>query len=152
MDTSKWGDWKIQFYYGNQMPLRVLDECEFWKHQEEEHTVVIRELVKNLEEKYVTALNEWEKALSNTHQYVERFIETVIRSKNNITPTLYEDVLQLVTFCLEQSQGFIDLCRHIRDYSEVIKDNSTAVVVLNHIIVESEYFMGIAQTILYEEN
>lgn len=48
MDTSKWGDWKMQFYYGNQMPLRVLDECEFWKHQEEEHTVVIRELVKKI--------------------------------------------------------------------------------------------------------
>lgn len=38
----------MQFYYGNQMPLRVLDECEFWKHQEE-HTVANRKLVKNLE-------------------------------------------------------------------------------------------------------
>ena len=28
----------MQFYYGHQMPLRVLDEAEFWKHQEEEHT------------------------------------------------------------------------------------------------------------------
>jgi hypothetical protein len=34
----------MQFYYGQQMPLRILDEAEFWKHQEEEHTVVIREL------------------------------------------------------------------------------------------------------------
>jgi len=48
----------MQFYYGNQMPLRVLDEAEFWKHQEEEHTVVIRELVKDLEQKYVEALKE----------------------------------------------------------------------------------------------
>ena len=69
----------MQFYYGNQMPLRVLDEAEFWKHQEEEHTVVIRELVANLEEEYVKAMHEWEKALGETHKQVIRFIETVIR-------------------------------------------------------------------------
>ncbi|MBW8348385.1 DUF2935 domain-containing protein [Bacillus sp. IITD106] len=141
----------MQFYYGNQMPLRVLDEAEFWKHQEEEHTVVIRELVKNLEAHFIEALKEWEKALSETHQKVVRFIETVIRSGNVISPSLYEDVMKLVSFCLEQSQGFIDLCRQIKTESEVIKDNLTAKVVLNHIIVESEYFMGIAQTILYQK-
>lgn len=141
----------MQFYYGNQMPLRVLDECEFWKHQEEEHTVVIRELVKTLEKKYVTALHEWERALNETHQRVVRFIETVIRSGNIITPSLYEDVLKLVSFCLDQSQKFIDLCRQIKNESDVIKSNLTAKVVLNHIIVESEYFMGIAQTILYDK-
>ena len=48
----------MQFYYGGQMPLRILDEAEFWKHQEQEHTVVIRELVDNLEEEYVNALME----------------------------------------------------------------------------------------------
>lgn len=41
----------MQFYYGQHMPLRILDEAEFWKHQEEEHTVVIRELVTGLEKK-----------------------------------------------------------------------------------------------------
>jgi len=141
----------MQFYYGNQMPLRVLDEAEFWKHQEEEHTVVIRELVTNLEEHYVKALKEWEEALSETHQEVERFIQTVIRSGNVVSPSLYEDVLKLVSFCLDQSQKFIDLCRHIKTESAVIKNNHTAKVVLDHIIVESEYFMGVAQTILYQK-
>uniref|UniRef100_C5D569 DUF2935 domain-containing protein n=1 Tax=Geobacillus sp. (strain WCH70) TaxID=471223 RepID=C5D569_GEOSW len=64
----------MQFYYGQQMPLRILDEAEFWKHQEEEHTVVIRELVTNLETAYVEALKKWEEALSATHQQVVRFI------------------------------------------------------------------------------
>lgn len=40
------------------MPLRILDEAEFWKHQEEEHPVVISELVKGLEAEYVNALKE----------------------------------------------------------------------------------------------
>lgn len=133
------------------MPLRVLDEAEFWKHQEEEHTVVIRELVTDLEEKYVDLLKEWEQALSDTHQQVERYIQTVIRSGNVVTPPLYKDVLEMVSFCLEQSQQFINLCREIKTQSEVIKNNQTAKVVLDHIIVESEYFMGVAQTILYQK-
>lgn len=142
----------MQYYYGPQMPLRILDEAEFWKHQEEEHTVVIRELVTNLEQQYVQALQEWEKALSKTHQRVLRMIETVTRSGYQVTPQLYHDVIRLVRFCLQQSQEFIDLCRTIRDHSAVIKTNPTAKVVLNHIIRESEYFIGIAQTILYQES
>lgn len=67
----------MHYYYGNQMPLRVLDEAEFWKHQEEEHTIVIRELVRNLEQKYVEALQEWENAFSKAHHRVIRYIETV---------------------------------------------------------------------------
>ncbi|WP_108021766.1 DUF2935 domain-containing protein [Melghirimyces profundicolus] len=140
----------MQYYYGNQMPLRILDEAEFWKHQEEEHTVVIRELVNNLETSYVEALKEWEKVLSETHQRVLRFIETVIRSGYVITPELYQDVLRLVKFCLDQSEQFIEICRQIRDQSEALKDHLTAKVVMNHIIRESEYFIGIAQTILYQ--
>jgi Txe/YoeB family toxin of Txe-Axe toxin-antitoxin module len=141
----------MQYYYGNQMPLRILDEAEFWKHQEEEHTVVIRELVKNLETEYVKALKEWEKVLSETHQRVIRFMETVIRSGYVITPAVYQEVLQLVKFCLDQSEQFIEFCRQIRDQSEALKDNLTAKVVINHIIRESEYFIGIAQTILYQQ-
>jgi len=146
-----WGMDIMQYYYGNQMPLRVLDEAEFWKHQEEEHTVVIRELVKDLEQVYVNAMKEWEKALGETHQHVIRFIETVARSGNAVTPALYQDVLKLVSFCLDQSQKFIALCAQIKNESEVIKNNQTAQVVLDHIIRESEYFIGVAQTILYQQ-
>lgn len=142
---------ELQFYYGEQMPLRILDEAEFWKHQEAEHTVVIRELVKNLEPEYVKALQEWEKALMETHQRVTRWIETVIRSGKMVSPAVYQEILQLIRFCLHQSEQFIKLCRQIRDESQVIKGNQTAKVVLNHIIRESEYFIGIAQTILYKQ-
>lgn len=141
----------MQFYYGNQMPLRVLDEAEFWKHQEEEHTVVIRELVANLEEEYVKAMHEWEKALGETHKQVIRFIETVIRSKDHLSNSLYQQVLQLVSFCLQQSVEFIKLCEQIKNKSAAVSANPTAKVVLDHIIRESEYFVGIAQTILYQQ-
>ncbi|WP_085992965.1 DUF2935 domain-containing protein [Oceanobacillus senegalensis] len=140
----------MQYYYGNQMPLRVLDEAEFWKHQEEEHTVVIRELVGNLEQEYVKALKDWEEEFANAHQRVLRYIQTVKRSNGHVSQTLYQDILQLVTFCLEQSEAFITFCRRIMEDSNPISSNPTAKVVLNHIIVESEYFIGVAQTILYQ--
>ncbi|MCP3740995.1 DUF2935 domain-containing protein [Rossellomorea sp. BNER] len=141
----------MQFYYGNQMPLRVLDEAEFWKHQEEEHTVVIRELVKELEQDYVEELKEWQKKFTKTHQRVVRYIETVTRSNGQVTPTLYQDVLQLISYCLQQSDQFIKFCRLMMEKSDPISSNPTAKVVLNHIIVESEYFIGVAQTILYQQ-
>ncbi|MCQ6276825.1 DUF2935 domain-containing protein [Bacillus sp. V3B] len=141
----------MQFYYGQQMPLRILDEAEFWKHQEEEHTVVIRELVSGLEEEYVEALKEWEKALSETHKQVIRFIESVVRSSYYISNALQQQVLQLISFCLKQSLEFIKLCQQIKTESAVVSANPTAKVVLDHIIRESEYFVGIAQALLYNQ-
>jgi hypothetical protein len=141
----------MQFYYGEQMPLRILDEAEFWKHQEEEHTVVIRELVAGLEEPFVEALKKWEEVVSATHQQVVRYIESVIRSSYYIPAQLYQQVLQLISYCLQQSLDFIKLCQQIKTESAAVSKNSTAKVVLNHIIRESEYFVGIAQALLYRK-
>lgn len=139
----------MQFYYGQQMPLRILDEAEFWKHQEEEHTVVIRELVKGLEQEFVDALKKWETAFAETHQQVIRYIETVVRTGGQVSDQLYQQVLQLVSYCLQQSQSFIQLCEQIKTQSAAVSSNHTAKVVLDHIIRESEYFIGIAQALLY---
>lgn len=138
----------MRFFYGPQMPLRILDEAEFWKLQEEEHTVVIRELVKGLEKEYREALSMWEEALSKTHQQVVSFTESVVRSGYYVPQLLYQQVLQLVRFCLKQSEDFIELCRQIKVNSKVVSGNPTAKVVLDHIIRESEYFIGIARVLL----
>lgn len=138
----------MQFYYGQQMPLRVLDEAEFWKRQESEHTVVIRVALTNLEKAFVEALQQWEQALTATHQKVVSFIESVIRTPY-IPTQLYQQVVQLVTFCLDESMRFIELCRQIKMHSAAAKNNPTAQTILDHIINESEYFIGIARLILY---
>lgn len=130
------------------MPLRILDEAEFWKHQEEEHTVVIRELVAGLEPEFIHALEQWEAALNETRHQVLRYIESVNRSGNQVSDQLYQQVLQLTAFCLDQSIQFVQLCQQIKTQSVAIKSNLTAKVVLNHIIRESEYFIGIAQVLL----
>ncbi|MGG4091514.1 DUF2935 domain-containing protein [Paenibacillus lautus] len=137
----------MQFYYGQQMPLRVLDEAEFWKMQESEHTVVIREALSNLENQYVDALKQWEQALTATHQKVVSFVESVIRS-HSIHAQLHQQVIQLVTYCLDESMKFIELCHQIKTHSSAAK-NLIAQTILDHIIRESEYFIGIARVILY---
>ncbi|WP_217586440.1 DUF2935 domain-containing protein [Lentibacillus saliphilus] len=142
----------MQFYYGSQMPLRVLDETEFWKMQEAEHTVVLRELLPNLEDVYVEALKNWEDVLTTTHQHVKRYVESVIRSDQQLSPQLYNQVLELVSFSLQESVAFIQFCRKIKSESQAVVNNHTAKVVIDHIVDESEYFIGIAQTILYGQN
>lgn len=141
----------MQFYYGQQMPLRILDEAEFWKMQEKEHTVVIRSLLVDLERNYVDALKEWEQALGKTHQIVVSYVETVVRN-TMVYEQLQQQVIQLVTYCLDESMKFIELCRQIKVNSAAAKDNIIAQTVLDHIIRESEYFIGIARTILYGNN
>jgi hypothetical protein len=142
------GESSVQFYYGHQMPLRVLDEAEFWKLQEAEHTVVIREAFGGLEPVFVDALKQWEQVLTATHQKVVSYIESVIRSPY-VYPQLYQQVLQLVHYCLEESMAFIEFVRRIKTESSVVKDNPIAQTILDHIIRESEYFIGIARVILY---
>ncbi len=141
----------MQFYYGQQMPLRILDEAEFWKMQEKEHTVVIRIALSNLEQEYVDALKEWEQALGKTHQIVVSYVETVVRN-TMVYEQLQQQVIQLIAFCLDESMKFIELCRQIKTNSAAAKDNMIAQTVLDHIIRESEYFIGIARTILYGNN
>lgn len=139
----------MQFYYGSQMPLRILDECDFWKMQEAEHTVVIREAVPQLEERFTEELKQWEMALNRTHQQVIRLMESTIRAGEPLPPTLYHHVLQLVQYCLQESEQFVHFCRMLSRESRAISTNLTAVTIIKHIIRESEYFIGIAQTILY---
>lgn len=140
----------MKFYYGQQMPLRILDEAEFWKQQEEEHTVVIRELLPNLEDEYVKALKEWERVLSETRQHVLQYIQAVVRS-GNVPQALEQQVLQLVPVLLEQSIAFVELCQQIKNQSQAVINNPTAKVVLDHIIRETEYFVGIGKALLYKQ-
>lgn len=138
----------MQFYYGEKMPLRILDEGEFWKQQEAEHTVVIRELVKGLEEKFVRELKEWRLAFEKTQGLFVRYVETVVRLGHRVSPMLMRHILQLVYFSLKQSEDFIRFLNRLKTESEPVKNNLTVIVVINHIIRESEYFVGISQAFL----
>lgn len=138
----------MRFYYGAQMPLRILDEGEFWKMQETEHTDVIRALVPNLEKPFVDALQAWEQALAQTQASFVRYIEWAAHSGYSVPPEMLGQIMQLVDFALKQSEQFIRFLNELGTRSEALKANPTAITVLNHIRRESEYFIGTAQSLL----
>ncbi len=138
----------MQFHYAEKMPLRILDEGEFWKRQESEHTDVIRALVPNLEPAFVAALKGWEQAFAQTDAIYTRYIELVVRSGHVVSPAIIEQINRLVEFSLQQSNQFVQLLDQLGMESVPLKNNPTAITVLNHIRRESEYFIGIAQEYL----
>ena len=142
------GNDSMQFFYDDKMPLRILDEGKFWKHQEREHTVVIRQLVPNLEKPFVDALAAWEQALLETEDTFTRFIETVVRSGKHISREVLGQVRELVTFALHQSEQFVGLLDQLLTGSEPVKASRVVQTVVHHIRRESEYFMGIVNALL----
>lgn len=142
----------MQFYYGDKMPLRILDEGEFWKMQEAEHTQVIQALVPNLEPPFVAALKAWEQAFSRTQATFVQYIEALVRAGNQpLNQQFYTQVFQLVQFATDQSKQFIGLLNQLGTESQALKQNATAIVVLNHIRRESEYYIGISNALLYSK-
>jgi len=133
----------MQFSYGEQTPLRLLDEANFWKQQESEHTVVIRELLPDLEEPFVKQLENWQLLLSQTQATAISYIETVNRLKGNVTPDVLANIKRFIVYCCNQSTNFIALLNKIALESQAVKENPIVMVVINHIRRESEYFIGI---------
>ncbi len=133
----------MQFYYGDRNLLRILDEVQFWKRQEAEHTVVIRQVVENLEPQYVKLLQEWEQAFIQTEGVATKYMEAVIRANYSVSPVLEQQIVRFINYALTQSQNFILLLNEIETQSGVVRNNPVARVVIDHIRRESEYFSGI---------
>lgn len=136
--------------YGPLMPLRMLEEIRFWKTQEREHTQVIRALTPNLEPEYVKLMEQWEAVLAKTEYTSQQLIEAVIRSSVGVSPYLHSQVIQLLNVSMVESQKFVNHLEHMLNHSAAIKGNPTAPVVVQHIIRESEYFLGVLQPFLQE--
>jgi hypothetical protein len=134
----------MRFCYGDKNILRILEEAEFWKRQEAEHTVVIRELVPDLEQHYVDKLEESMEVFNSTEATITQYIENII-SNPNIDPCLEEKINALIKVTICQSQIFVKFLGDMISNSSALEDNLTAIVVINHIRRESEYYIGIAK-------
>ncbi|WP_096466077.1 DUF2935 domain-containing protein [Aneurinibacillus soli] len=109
---------------------------------------MIRALVPNLEPAFVQALQAWEQAFSQTHALFVRYIEIVSGSGYHISPMIYNEIMHLVHFALQQSQQFVQFLNQLAAESAALKSNPTAITVLNHIRRESEYFIGVSEALL----
>ncbi|HHV10698.1 MAG TPA: DUF2935 domain-containing protein [Clostridiales bacterium] len=139
----------MQFYYGDQNYLRVLDEVEFWKRQEAEHTTVIQEVVSNLDAATINQLKKFELKFNQTEQKAVQLIETVVRSQGQINQSMTQYIMEFTRYAIQESEQFVQFLNDLLTRPQLAKD-LVGKVVVNHIIRESEYFIGIAQTIMYQ--
>ncbi|NLY17972.1 MAG: DUF2935 domain-containing protein [Clostridiaceae bacterium] len=139
----------VRYYYGNdQIFLRILEEIEFWKQQEAEHTTVIREIVPGLDSSSVEELQSFQRDFREIEQKAVQLMETVIRSQGQINQSMIQHIMEFVTYAMRESREFVQFLRNLLTAAPVV-NNMVAKVVINHIIRESEYFIGIAQAIIY---
>jgi hypothetical protein len=138
----------MQFYYGEKNILRALDEAEFWKLQETEHAGLIPQVTPNLEPEYAKALEQYGTELAIMHSEVVKDIASFTRSEGKITPEMKMQMLDLVKQCIDQSSSFVGLMVEMLRSSRAVQASQTSQTVINHMIRESQYFIGIDQLIL----
>ena len=138
----------MQFYYGEQNILRALDEAQFWKHQEAEHADLIPVVTPNLEPEYVQKLEQFHTELGLMNAETVKYIESVNRSRGVLSRELKAQMLNLIHKCLEQSKSFVLLLSEMLQDSHAVQENPTSRTVINHMIRESNYFIGIDRLIL----
>ncbi len=138
----------MRFFYGEKNILRALEEAEFWKHQESEHTDVIQEIVPDIEEEYLNRLEEYKEIFNSTHGRIVQLIETAVNCHNILSPEVYQDIINIINLSVKQSQVFVEFLSLLLRDNEAVKNNPAAGVVLNHIRRESEYFIGIITAFL----
>jgi len=138
----------MQYYYGAQNILRALDEADFWKHQEMEHTALIGVVTPNLEPYYVQKLSQLGNEIAHLYSEAVKYVESVTRSRGVLSRELKIQMYNLIKKCVEQSQYFTELMEEMLTESQAVKENPTTPTLLHHMIKESKYFIGVAQLIL----
>ena len=138
----------MQYYYGEQNLLRALDEAEFWKHQEAEHTAMIPVVTTNLEPMYISRLEQLGNEIGRMHGEVVKYIESVNRSRGTESRELRMQMTNIIKQCIDQSKSFCACLEEMLQNSHAVRSNQASQMVIHHQIRESQYFIGIDQLIL----
>ncbi|WP_127540752.1 Fe-Mn family superoxide dismutase [Paenibacillus illinoisensis] len=134
--------------YGPLLPLRILEEIRFWKEQEKEHTLVIRALVPDLEPTYVKLLEEWAVTFENTEKVANQLLKQLLPGTHPPAPYIIGSVEQLVASSRSQSREFIRQLYVLLEQSAAVQAVPLAKAVILHFIRESEYFLGVLDTLI----
>jgi Fe-Mn family superoxide dismutase len=133
--------------YGHLLPLRILEEVRFWKEQEKEHTIVIRALIPDLEPAYVQWFAEWEAIFENSERVANQLLKQVLPGTQPPAPYIIRCIEQLVAAACAQSREFIRQLYVLLEQSTAVQSVPLAKVVILHFIRESEYFLGVLETL-----
>ena len=95
------------FHYGAKLPVRLLEEIRFWKHQERKHLGLIKAVVPDLEPVYVKMLDQWAVVFSDTEKAADELLRHILSYDAPPTPQMLAQVEQLLRASCEQSREFI---------------------------------------------
>ncbi|MEC0128728.1 Fe-Mn family superoxide dismutase [Paenibacillus pabuli] len=133
--------------YGHLLPLRILEEIRFWKEQEKEHTRVISALVPELEPSYVKLLEEWEATFANSERTANQLLKQLLPGTHPPAPYIIRCIEQLIAASCSQSREFIRQLYVLLEQSTAVQAVPLAKLVILHVIRESEYFLGVLDTL-----
>ncbi|EFU42883.1 Superoxide dismutase [Paenibacillus vortex V453] len=135
------------FHYGAKLPVRLLEEIRYWKHQERKHTGLIKAVVPDLEPVYVQMLDQWALVFADTEKVADELLRHILSNHAPPSPQVLAQVEQLLRASCEQSREFIRQLHGLKENSEAVQKVPLAGTVVHHVIRESEYFLNALETL-----
>lgn len=135
------------FHYGAKLPVRLLEEIRYWKHQERKHIGLIKAVVPDLEPVYVQMLDQWALVFADTEKVADELLRHILSNHAPPSPQVLAQVEQLLRASCEQSREFIRQLHGLKENSEAVQKVPLAGTVVHHVIRESEYFLNALETL-----
>lgn len=138
--------------YGHLMPLRMLEEIRFWKMKEKEHAAMIRELYPLLEPEYAHLMGQWESVFGHMENEAGQMVRTILHQNKKSDRAQHDSVNALLNMAIHQSQEWIRHLYLLMERSPQILQNRNAPSIMNHLMNESRYFLGVFNAMLRSES
>ncbi|MDK8182757.1 Fe-Mn family superoxide dismutase [Paenibacillus sp. UMB4589-SE434] len=133
--------------YGPLMPVRLLEEIQCWKNQEQEHTVLVHQMVPELEPTYVQLLNEWEHVFIKTEETARNWLHAIQKNNGQTDAALNDQIELLLKAAVYQSEQFTEQLDYLKQYSQAVQNLPLVSLVIAHIVRESYVFVSAAQAL-----
>lgn len=126
--------------YGDQMPLRILEEIILRKKREKEFAAIVRAVVPGLEWPYVRLMQQWEHVFDLSAEQSQQCLKAALDSDEasasadwkNAVPNLWEQ-------SRNQTQEFIRQLGLLQQHSAAIRRMPASPALFDHIRRESEW-------------
>ncbi|MBW5445630.1 DUF2935 domain-containing protein [Cohnella sp. CFH 77786] len=129
--------------YGEQMPVRILEEIVYWKRREKDHAAVIREIVPGLEWPYIRLLQDWENVFGQMAEHARGTLRAALENRGESELSEWEaQVSKLLEDSHCQSREFVRQLGLLQEHSAAVRRMPAAPALLSYVRRESENWRG----------
>lgn len=140
--------------YNSLMPLRIMEEVRFWKMREKENIAMLSELCTGIEPHFAQLLQAWADVLHKTGDAADRWIKSSLNESlamHNLAQN-QSDYNKMMRHAVKQSEDLTQHLHKLAAQSHTISNSPPIIVVVQHIIRESEYFLGVFNSVITEHS